>query len=155
MKLEAYIKKLDVSKLKLKNGKTVAQELKHHTEVLADCIQRRLDEVYASYSPRMYIRTHQLQNSVFICPGVQIEVSSKGTTLSTKITFQNGSVHEGFGSYGADTAYLLNEGWQTSGQFKSVPYLGFREGTHFIELAIEDYKNMMPDAFPVKVTKTY
>ena len=47
--LKAILKNLDVSKLKLKNGKSVEAELNIHAAILADCILDQLDKVYDSY----------------------------------------------------------------------------------------------------------
>ena len=47
--LKEILKNLDVSKLKLKNGKSVEAELKKHAAILADCILYQLDKVYDSY----------------------------------------------------------------------------------------------------------
>ena len=64
--LKAILKNLDVSKLKLKNGKSVEAELKKHATILADCILDQLDKVYDSYEPKVYKRTYNLYNSVYI-----------------------------------------------------------------------------------------
>lgn len=138
--------------LKLPNGKSIESELKRHAAILADCIQRRLDEVYESYEPKQYKRSYRLLNSLFIGP-VQIEVKSTGMSLAVHIGFDEGAIHRGFTGEEVDTALILNDGYETNGRFKNVPYLGYRDGTHFIENGIEDYKRKVPNAFPVVLRK--
>lgn len=62
--LNKQLGKLDISKLKLANGNTLKQELEHHARILADCIQKELDNVYDSYEPVQYVRTYGLYNSL-------------------------------------------------------------------------------------------
>lgn len=143
------LQQLDVSKLKMKDGGTVEKELKHHASILADCIMASLNEVYESYTPKIYQRTYGLYNSLYI-GGMKIDISSKGASLSIGLHFDDGAIHQSFTGEDVNTAILLNEGWQTHGSFSSVPYLGFREGTHFIENGIRKYKRSVSNPFKVK-----
>lgn len=151
--LKTRLKSLDVSKLRLANGKTVESELKRHAAILADCIQYELDRVYDSYTPVMYRRTYGLYNSLYINDDIEISVSSKGVDLSIQLHFDDGAIHKGFDGSDADTPILINDGWQTHGSFANVPYFGYREATHFIENGIEKYKKTVSNPFPVKLTK--
>ena len=47
--LKKLLKSMDVAKMKLDNGKTVEQELRHHADILAACISQQFWAVYASY----------------------------------------------------------------------------------------------------------
>ncbi|WP_143318743.1 hypothetical protein [Clostridium sp. HBUAS56010] len=150
--LKTRLKNLDVSKLKMKNGKTIEEEMKRHAAILADCIQYELDAVYNSYSPKYYNRTFGLYNSLHI-GDMRIDVSSSGTDLSIKLEFDDGAIHKGLDGSDADTAILINDGWQTHGSFADVPYFGYREATHFIENGISDYKRSTINPFNVRLTK--
>ena len=150
--LKSKIKRVDVSKLKLNTGKTVVDELKYHATVLADCIIAELDRVYDSYTPEVWHRDYSLFNSLCIDNFVEIRTSSKGTELSIKLYFDEGAYHDSFDGQSVNTAVLINEGWQTHGSFKDVPYLGYRNGTHFIEKGVERYKNKVKRPFAVKLT---
>ena len=150
--LAKKLKKLDVSKLKMKNGNTVKEELKRHASILADCIMEELDSVYDSYTPKVYQRSYDLYNSLYIDNVVKIDISTSGVGLSIGIHFDEGAIHKGFSGEDANTAVLLNEGWQTHGSFSNVPYLGYREGTHFIEQGIEKYKQRVNNPFTVRFT---
>ena len=150
--LAKQLKKLDVSKLKMKNGSTVEKELKRHASILADCIMEALDDVYNSYTPIVYQRSYGLYNSLYIDNRLKINISSEGASLSIGLHFDEGAIHESFSGEDASTAILLNEGWQTHGSFSDIPYLGYREGTHFIEKGIEKYKLSVGNPFVVKLT---
>lgn len=151
--LKSKLKNIDVSKIKLKNGKTIKDEIKRHAAILADCIQYELDAVYDSYSPIVYKRTYNLYNSLYIDDKVKIDISSSGSNLSIGIHFDDGAIHKGFDGSDADTAILINDGWQTHGRFANVPYFGYREATHFIEKGITAYKRKVNNPFNVKLTK--
>lgn len=150
--LRKQLQKLNVSKLKLKNGNTVEKELRNHARVLADCIMEELDNVYDARTPKVYQRSYGLYNSLYIDDVVRVDVSAKGASLSIGLHFDDGAVHKSFSGEDANTAVLINEGWQTHGSFSHVPYLGYREGTHFIEKGIEKYKRRVGNPFTVKFT---
>lgn len=69
--------------------------------------------------------------------------------------FDDGAWHTGLDGKDVNTAVLLNEGWQTSGKFKDVPYFGYRKATHFIEKAVEEYRRSVQNPFNVKINKEY
>lgn len=137
----------------MSNGKTVADEIKHHAAVLADCIQYELDAVYDSYSPVLYRRTYGLYNSLYIDDKIEISVTAKGANLSIGLHFDDLAIHKGFDGSDADTPILINDGWQTHGSFANVPYFGYREATHFIENGVARYKKSVSNPFAVEVTK--
>lgn len=146
------LKNLDVSKLKLKNGHIIENELKRHASILADCIMECLDEVYDSYTPKIYHRSYGLYDSLYIDDVVRVDVSSGGTNLSIALQFDENAVHKSFEGKDMNTAVLINEGWQTHGSFSSVPMLGWRTGEHFIEKGIEKYKRKVSKPFKVRFT---
>lgn len=111
-----------------------------------------LNNIYDSYEPKKYKRTYSLYDSFYMDENVRIQVSAAGSSLSIKMGFDDGAIHSGFYGDKVNTAVLLNEGYQTHGSFKDVPYLGFREPTHFIEKGINRYKQKVNKPFTVKVT---
>lgn len=148
--LKKQLRNLNVSKLKMKNGNSVESEMKRHAFILADCIMEELDKVYYSYQPKVYLRTYDLYSSLYVDDNFEIRVSGKGATLSIGIHFNDGAMHESFNGNFANTAILINEGWKTNGNFADIPYLGYREGTHFIENGIKEYKRKVSNPFPVR-----
>ena len=146
------LRNLDVSKLKMKNGNTVAEELRKHARILADCIQKALDEVYESYSPKVYRRSFGLYDSVYIDDVIKVEVTAKGANLSIRVSFDEGSHYENFYGEESNVAILLHEGWSWKNSSVDIPYLSSREGTHFIERGIEEYKRSVKKPFAVRFT---
>lgn len=146
------LRNLDVSRLKMKNGNTVADELREHSKVLADCIQRALDDVYESYSPKVYRRSYALYDSLYIDDVIKVDVSAKGTSLSIKVSFDENCMHENFYGEESNVANLINEGWSWRNSSVDIPYLSRREGTHFIERGIEEYKRSVKNPFTVRFT---
>lgn len=149
------LKKLNVNKLKLENGQSVASELKRHAAILADCIMEELDKVYDSYEPRVYKRTYGLYDALCIEDTPVVEVKSDGGTLSIHLKFDDGATSQGLWGQPGDKVTLINEGQQTHGRFSSVPMLGYRDGTHFVEKAIMKYKQKVRNPFPIKWTNEY
>lgn len=153
--LKKQLKRLDVAKLKTADGKPLKEDIKRHARFLADCVMHRLNEVYESYQPKIYQRTYGLYNSVYVDDTPIIKISAAGATLSMYIRFDDGVKRRGFNGEEVNLAVLLNEGWQTKGKFKSVPYFGYREPSFFIEKAVEDYKRGIKNPYHVKINKDY
>lgn len=150
--LKKKLRNLDVSKLKMKNGRTVEAELKRHSEILGDCIMECLDEVYDSYTTKVYQRSFGLYNSLYIEDVVRVDISSGGANLGIALHFDDNAMHRNFDGADMNTAVLINEGWQTHGSFADVPMLGWRTGEHFIEKGIEKYKRKVSNPFKVRFT---
>ena len=149
--IRRQLNNLDVSKLKLKNGRSVEQELKRHANILADCITEEIDRIYESYPPKYYQRSYNVYNSLYVDDKIRIDISSSGTGLSIGIHFDEGSLHENFDGEDSNIIGLWNEGYEWKNN-PHIPYLSEREGTHFIEEAIKNYKQMVSNPFKVKFT---
>lgn len=151
--LKQQLRNLDVSKLKLKNGNTVEKELKRHATILADCIMAEIDNLYESYSPKIYNRSYRLYNSLYIDNTIHLDISAKGTNLSIHLGFDEGAIHEGIMGDEVDVVLLWNDGYRTHGSFADVPMFGWRNGAHFIENGIAKYKKKVKNPFPVRLEK--
>lgn len=151
--IQKQLKQLDVEKLIMNNGNSVAEELKRHAAILANCILKELDKVYESYEPKIYNRTYNLYNSLDVERTVRIDVSSSGAKLSIGVYFDDGAMHESFSGKMVNTAWLIDDGWQTHGRFASVPMFGYRKASFFIEKGIEQYKQSVKNPFAVKLRK--
>lgn len=151
--ISSQLQRLNVSKLKMASGRTVAQELKRHAAILADCIQNQMDAMYDSYQPMVYHRTYGLYNSLYIDNQLVLSTSPKSGTLEIRLGFDDGAVHKGFDGRPANTAVLLNDGYQTHGRFSHIPYFGYRDGYYFVEKGIEDYKKKVSNPFRVEISK--
>lgn len=149
--ISKQLSRLDLSKVKMKNGRTVVDELKYHAAILADCIMNELDEVYESYTPKLYNRSYDLYNSLYIDEGVKIDISNNGAGISIGIHFDENAIHKSFDGSNSDVATLLNEGWNWKNSV-SIPYLSERSGTFFIDKGIEKYKKKVNNPFKVRLT---
>ena len=146
------LRRLDVSKLKMKNGNTVEEQLRKHARILGDCIEKALDSVYESYNPKVYRRSYGLYDSLYIDDVIKVDVSAKGTNLSIKLSFDDNCYYENFYGEESNVANLINEGWSWRNSSVDIPYLSRREGTHFIEAGIEEYKRSVSNPFTVRFT---
>lgn len=161
MNLKSQLKKIDVTKLKFKNGKTYGQVMVEETNRLRDCIQARLDAYMNSYQPKIYSRTGALQNSLKVDDILNLKVTGK--TMSLDIYFDDSGYHRsGDGIQGWDgngetvnTAYLLNYGYEVEKDvwFKDIPNFGYRSAGHFIEDGIADFEASNPYGIKIKVHK--
>lgn len=159
--LKSQLKRIDVTKLKFKNGKTYSQVMVEEATRLRDCIQARLDEYMNSYQPKIYKRTGALQNSLKVDDILNLKVTGK--TMSLDIYFDSSGYHQsGDGIQGWDgngetvnTAYLLNYGYEVKEDvwFKDIPYFGYRPAGHFIEDGIADFEMNNPYGIKIKVHK--
>ena len=151
--LKKQLRKLDVSKLKLKNGHTLEKELKRHASILADCIMEEIDSFYESYTPKMYRRSYGLYDSLYIEDSVRVDISAQGNSLSIHIGFDDNAIHEGIMGEEADVVLLLNDGYRTHGSFANVPMFGWRSGAKFLEARIAKYKQSVSKPFLVRLEK--
>lgn len=161
MNLKSQLKNIDVTKLKLKNGKTYGQVMVEETNRLRDCIQARLDAYMNSYQPKIYSRTGALQNSLKVDDILNLKVTGK--TMSLDIYFDDSGYHRsGDGIQGWDgngetvnTAYLLNYGYEVEKDvwFKDIPNFGYRSAGYFIEDGIADFEASNPYGIKIKVHK--
>lgn len=149
--IRKQLRNLDVSKLRMKTGRTVENELKHHASILYDCILEEMDDsIYSAYSPKVYMRNFNLYNALRI--NDMVKVSTKDSSLYVELYFDEDDVmHENFFGERVDVASILNEGYQTHGSFADIPMLGFRDATKFIDTGILKYKQKVTNPFTVKL----
>ncbi len=148
--IAAQLKNLNVSKLRLKNGSTIENELRQHAKLLLDCISEELEEVYESYTPSIYRRSYGLKESLQI-GDTEIRVSAKGLTMAISVEFGDSAWHESFDGRDVNTAVLINEGWRWRSSNVDIPYFTRREGEHFIEAGIKKYQQRVQKPFAVKM----
>lgn len=143
------LKQLDVSKLKMLNGKTVKQDFMSEVNRLKDLIQANVDKYVNSYTPVQYQRTGQLQRSIRVG-----DITVKGNRLSARIYFDDGAVMRKSG-YGMDwegtgetvnILLLMDRGYHVTKPvfFKDIEHFGFRNAALFIENAIIDFNRTSP-----------
>lgn len=161
MSFANQLKSIDVTKLKMSNGRTLAENLYSEANRLRDCIQNRMDMYMALYTPEIYKRTGGLEGSLKVDDILSIKVV--GNTLEIDIFFDDGAIHKsgdgikGWSGNGdeVNVAYLLNYGYRVEKDvwFKNIPYFGFRPAANFVEDGIDDFN--ATNTLGIKITKKF
>ena len=140
---------IDIKKIRLKNGRTVEEQMQYEAKRFLSILQEEIDEWYRQYTPSVYQRTGNMRNSVYVDDVVDVDVS--GTQLIVRVKYNDGAIHQSlWGQDDADTLMLMNNGYQvSSGWHKDIPYFGFRQGGHFLERAVERFNR--ESSFGIKV----
>ena len=172
MSIANQLKSIDITKLKMSNGRTLAENLYIEANRLRDCIQNRL-EIYLHTHPYRYggtkptyERTGGLEGSLKVDDFLSIRVV--GNSLEIDIFFDDGAIHMSgdgirtptgqiWGGTGEEvnTAYLLNYGYRVKKDvwFKDYENFGYREGANFVEDGIDDFN--ATNTLGIKITKKF
>lgn len=143
---------MNVATIRLKNGLTCEEILRHEADRLKSCIQNRINEFYAEYQPKVYQRTFAFQSSLYVDNFVQIGVS--GTSLTIKLRFDENAYHPSL--WGAESGYLpslLNDGWKWHNSNVNIYRLSNFDGYKFLEKAVDDYNQDNPYGIKVNIIK--
>ena len=161
MSFANQLKSIDVTKLKMSNGRTLAENLYIEANRLRDCIHNRMDMYMALYTPKIYKRTGGLEASLKVHDILSIRVV--GNTLEIDIFFDDGAIHKsgdgikGWNGNGGEVnvSYLLNYGYRVEKDvwFKNIPYFGFRPAANFVEDGIDDFNST--NTLGIKITKKF
>ena len=150
------LKNFDVRKLKYKNTNlTYEQVLKNEVYRFKDILKNHILAYYNSYSPMVYVRgSHEgnLLESLTVDDIVQLSIDGK--QLICKIIINENAIHTSVvdDSYG-NAFWLMNYGWEVGEDvpFHDIYRFGYFEGAHFLENAIEEFKNTNKYGLTVKV----
>jgi len=115
--------------------------LERQAKRLKDCIQKRINDYYSSYSPSVYNRTYGMQNSMYLDDNVEVNAINGMLTIDLHLDDDGAYGTSLFGGGTVDKLGLMNYGWQTNGSFKDVYRFGNFDGAHFIEDGISDWKS--------------
>lgn len=135
---------------------TYEQVLKSETKRLKKIIQQHIDYYYMSYSPKVYNRTHGLQNSLTVDD--LCEMSASKNKIICKIIINDNAIHPSlFGGEAGNVFWLINSGWEVKKDvcFRDIYRLGYFEGYHFLENAIEEFESTSKYKITVEVIKPY
>lgn len=167
MNVKNQLKGIDITKVKMSNGKTLRQNLQSEAIRLRNCIQKRLDAYLNSFQPEMYKRTGGLQSSLKVDNFLNVRVVGDG--LEIDIFFDDGAIHKS-GDYDLTTpwgtvwegtgeevnvAFLINYGYEVKKNvwFKNYENFGYREGAGFVEDGIDDFN--ATNTLGIKITKMF
>ena len=159
---------MDITKVKMANGKTLGQNLQDEAERLRKCIQNRLEEYLDGYNPIVYERTGGLRDSLQVDDFLNIRVV--GNSLEIDLFFDDGAIHpsgdgirttvgtewQGNGEE-VNTAFLLNYGYEVKKDvwFKNIKNFGYRRGGDFVKKGIEDFNKSNKLGIKVYVVEPY
>lgn len=153
--IEEQLIKIPAQNIKLDNGKTPVEMLKEAADELCDCIQKRIDDYYDSYTPKIYERKNWLNHSLKVDDIVDIKYS--GNTISLSINFNDYAWHLSLGRvynpvihsnfyipiHYSYVPLLMNYGWHSRKLEEKIgrviPRFTRFEGVHFIEDGIDDF----------------
>ena len=161
MSIKSQLAKLTVTKLKMGNGETYGERLKREVDRLYDCIQKRIDEYYNSYTPIRYKRTYRFHDALYAENLVDIRIEGNQFKLSLRF-HPDLAQHETRTSKGNGfVPILLNYGFQNHalenylGLEEPVEHLTYLEPQLFIENGILDWNRENSLGITIDVTAIY
>lgn len=129
-------------KLKYKDtNKTYSQILVSEARRFTNILQKYIDKFYLDYDPVVYERTYGLYNSIY--PEDIADVEINDSQIIIKIKRDEGSFGQSmFNDSNVDLMWLLNDGYKVKKNvwFSNIEYFGYRDGFHFIEKAVNEFK---------------
>lgn len=145
------IKKLKYPNSNLTYEEVLIQEI-HRFKVI---LRQHILAYYNSYSPMVYVRgSHEGNLLESLTVDDMIQISANGKQLICKILINENAIHTSVvdESYG-NAFWLMNYGWEVG---EDVPFhdryrFGYFEGAHFLESAIEEFKNTNKYGLTIKV----
>lgn len=152
------LKNINVKKIKYPNSNlTYEQILKSETQRFKDILQDCIDDYYNSYMPVIYKRgAHggNLRDSLTV--DNVCKISSNGKTLTCSVLVDEDAIHESIldGS-DANVFWLLNDerAVKKNVSFKNIYRMGYYEGYHFVEKAVEEFERTNRYGIKVEVIR--
>lgn len=137
--IEKQIERIVAKKAKLSNGKTVEQTLMEAVDYLYMCIQREIDEMYESYTPKVYERRpyHESLRSALYAEDF-LDARIKGNRIEISLKFNDNVWAWNFNhTHKSPVNILMNNGWGDKQNIKPL-FEGYH-GWHFIEKGIDKF----------------
>lgn len=156
--IEKYLKNINPLDIKYKKTNlTYRQILQNETRRLKDILQRKIEDYYDSYSPKVYDRgNHEgnLRDSLSVDD--VCTVSANGMKLIMNIKINDNAIHNSIlDDSEANAFWLINDGWQVKKDvwFKDIYRFGYYEGAHFVEDAVEEFESTSKYGIKVEVIR--
>ncbi len=140
--IKEQVERIVAKKAKLANGRTIEQTLMEAVDYLYMCIQREIDDMYDSYTPKVYERRpyHESLRSALYAEDF-LDARIKGNRIEVSLKFSSNVWATNFnGDHESNTALLMNYGWKAP---RLEDYIGrevwrltYYEGWHFLEKGI-------------------
>ena len=148
------LKNINVGKLKMKNGKTVTQNLRYEAKRLMDCIQSEIDNYYNSYDPSVYKRTYRFQGALYAEDFINVEVKNNFVYINLRF-HPDLAYHDSFSGKEMFVPLLINDGWCWGGYTGEEDHFRRYDGYHFLEKGIEKWNQNNSMGLKVTLDKTW
>ncbi|MCM1008700.1 MAG: hypothetical protein NC485_12405 [Ruminococcus flavefaciens] len=157
--IQKQLQKLVASKMKMSSGETLQDQLSREVRRLYDCIQRRINDYYDSYEPKIYRRTYNFRKAMYAEDLIDAYV--EGNQIKLSVRFHDSfAYHPNFdNSHDSYVPILMNYGWNAP---KLEKYIGHPvdrftrfEGAFFIENGILDWNHQNKLGITIDVTSIY
>lgn len=145
--IETQLARIISGKTKMGNGSTIRQNLEKAVDYLYDCVDKYIQEYYLSYTPKIYQRTYDFQNSLYAEDF--IHARANGNRIELSVSFRPSmSYHRNiFGDHESFVPLLINSGWYSKkleDRIGVVPRFTQYEGYHFVEKAVNMFNKTNP-----------
>lgn len=117
--------------------------MKKEAKRLAKYIEKQIRNYYASYSPKMYKRSEQLQGEGNVAvASARVDISPDGQTLTAYVDIKEIPSSSRFeGGMSVDRVKVIDKGWAVKKDvwFRDIEHFGHQEGFGFIKKGIADF----------------
>lgn len=145
--IKTQLGRIIAGETKMQNGLTIRQNLEKAVEYLYDCVDNFIQEYYLSYTPKIYQRTYDFQDSLYAEDFIHARVNRDRIELS--VSFRPSmSYHKNlFGNHESYVPLLINSGWHSKkleDRIGVIPRFTQYGGYHFIEKAVDMFNRTNP-----------
>lgn len=146
--IKTQLGRIVASRMKMANGLTIRQNLERAVDYLYDCVDNYIQEYYLSYTPKVYERTGDFQDSLYAEDFIHARVDGNRIVLSVSFRPSMAYHKNLFGDHMSYVPLLINCGWYApkleDGFGHPVYRLTEYEGYHFIEKAVNMFNRTNP-----------
>lgn len=142
--LQEQLMRIAAKQVKMKNGRTIQQNLQDAVNYLYDCIQYYIDLHYRTYAPVVYKRRFDegMKGSLYVEDFVDARVVGNSIVLSIKAD-ENQWAYNITKEHKSNVFLLMNYGWRANRLRamigRRIDFFTDFGGLHFIEEGIRDF----------------
>lgn len=145
--IERQLARIVSGKTKSSNGLTIRQNLERAVDYLYDCVDNFIQEYYLSYTPKIYQRTYDFQDSLYAEDFIHARVN--GNRIELSVSFRPSMAYHRnlYDDHDSYVPLLINSGWKAEkleNKFGVIPRFTRYEGFHFVEKAVSMFNRTNP-----------
>ena len=147
--IKTQLARIMAGKTKMSNGLTIRQNLEKAVDYLYDCVDNFIQEYYLSYTPKIYQRTYDFQDSLYADDFIHARVN--GNRIELSVSFRPSMAYHKnlFGDHMSYVPLLINNGWHSKKLEdrmggKEIPHFTRYDGYHFLERAVQMFNRTNP-----------